>query len=1756
MQIRTWPEIERILRRQGKSSDEIFDLKSRYYDRVVLTLGRDPEDEDTRLKRDVFLYGNNKDWEIIRAAKKGLMGGIGEIPETLADIIETGQRLIPGESSTANDAEQRLRDLAQSARDAGGDFRPSSIAEGVASSVGALPGAITSMAPLLAGATAAVAASPIAGTTAAMFAAPALGIGAYEAIRNVRGGPLEMAKGAAKGAALGTILGGARRATVGFTGELAGRLAHGAITGGGAAGLELATGADRDQVIETGITMGALGMLSGPLGAKLAGTARANGITDPADIEAFVKERIGVSLASPGRKISRKKKALEPKTGTYGPEEPEKVDLTTTIRASELSEKTNVPFESLTGSKPWISRFVRTRNESKSLKTKAQWQFEKGQAMKAIGQRKADYLAGNIRIRGGPGRISTDDAKQWWYKKFENTAKEYDARIAEAPETPPPKIGAEYTLFDESGENALYKVDRVDFDTRSPVQFRVRSLTDKYIQPRYFRTLTEAENALKREVLYDPEISLGGALAGGYRLMESPVAAVRAAGRNIVYDMSRRLNMKGTEMAVKPFSAADAADMIEKRTKGSIIEGFTGPGDPRNPEVTGSHRPEYNQTRVTSKLNLDLVMHEFGHRVHTEILRHVFPNITNAQMKDAYLDVSADGKPGPLRIMFPELPERLILDELGKDYSSIDSFNGEVEIKKPAKYSSYIAEGVAEYYRRQSTGRPLTEGFYTEQGRKLQEKLDGYVRGDNPVPGLASEIDDVGGIYQRFSQQLPGSKVLSTTSDGKTKYLSTHQSRMGETIYQWVFNQVQPSIDTFKKVWKATKGENASIPDIDNIEYMYQLYPSSATAQQAAGSIETGVFPDTSFGMDIKIESLPSAMARSKLTTKVRSRETRGNLISQYRFSQQLKNVTEYLFTEKYAAFQDYIDFYQESLKNPGGDHPVYGKLATKGELLSHKSSVDAIRERFGSHLGKEVQAHRDTLRKKYPDAIALVDWLDEFEAAKRVAASPSRAGGSGLAEFKNVLANLQLKKDPESETGMRMLPYLRDRVRLPLYQEVMDYSIGDKSIQKLDFGGERKFADALTAIGRSLEDNLTEVAHNRIMNSYKFMIANQGKANLNIGQVLDDETVQSGLRTGAYDKVRDRLVSFRSNGYKQWIKFSETPEGIKNWKSIKHGGQLFVGHKILDTVIGGPKRMMVLGTTGANLGFLLITNPQRDTLTRSIQSAIETTPGSRARSGLGFKGAFYTLTDTLPFLFRANLNLFNMGTDLALQKAKGDYKTKLESYTRYISSPVKGSTLIGADIKSRTARNDELLLKALNIARKNKGSAEDVIARYGLVQFTVKHPIEWIRRMMNISEDLNRYPEFLNTEIKLGEEYYAARKAKYDQIRNTPEWNSLSKEEQVGFEQEISAGPQPRGGIRSYRNAAEVSIDFKRAGIIGRVLNEMIPFFNPSLQGVDKFNRVLFNDKPASLKNLNGRAIAAAAQVVTAPTLFFWAMNKDEEWYKELPNWEKLLFWHARVGKTVYKMPVPFEWGMLAGTLPVMVMDSIYNDAPERIKQQMSIALKSIVPYDFMLEVQTLKPVIEGIANKNFFTSIPIESETMKRREPSERYRPETLGIFKKTGKLAKLLNAPEMLQSPVMLEHLTRGYFGSVVYDLLDTLEGPSTAGLAGRLVTNTKRPGQSVADFYEYMDKEDQAWNTVVRRIQDEDPSTAAKILFKHRKAWGLDAEMIRNIVRMRDPDTPPGLLKIHQASRRMAASRKEKEDEEMTEIAQAILGRDWE
>ena len=117
----------------------------------------------------------------------------------------------------------------------------------------------------------------------------------------------------------------------------------------------------------------------------------------------------------------------------------------------------------------------------------------------------------------------------------------------------------------------------------------------------------------------------------------------------------------------------------------------------------------------------------------------------------------------------------------------------------------------------------------------------------------------------------------------------------------------------------------------------------------------------------------------------------------------------------------------------------------------------------------------------------------------------------------------------------------------------------------------------------------------------------------------------------------------------------------------------------------------------------------------------------------------------------------------------------------------------------------------------------------------------------------------------------------------------------------------------KSHAQAAFESKDLMDFSMLGasrtmQVMTQLLPFFNARVQGLGKLTREL-RDNP--------RAIAKRAGMITAASLALLAANWDDERYEELPDWDKDANWHFFVGDQHFRIPKPFEIGVLFGTIP-----------------------------------------------------------------------------------------------------------------------------------------------------------------------------------------------------------------------------------------------
>jgi hypothetical protein len=218
--------------------------------------------------------------------------------------------------------------------------------------------------------------------------------------------------------------------------------------------------------------------------------------------------------------------------------------------------------------------------------------------------------------------------------------------------------------------------------------------------------------------------------------------------------------------------------------------------------------------------------------------------------------------------------------------------------------------------------------------------------------------------------------------------------------------------------------------------------------------------------------------------------------------------------------------------------------------------------------------------------------------------------------------------------------------------------------------------------------------------------------------------------------------------------------------------------------------------------------------------------------------------------------------------------------------------------------------------------------------------------------------------------------------------------------------------------NAREVSVDFGMHGHSRtvRFLTRITPFLNPAMQGFYKMGRTGFDQPLATL--LRGA-------MLTAFSMALFLINRDEDWYDEIEQWEKNTYWHADIGlkddagKVIpLRVPKPFEWGALFGSIPEALTDvSITQHGKDFAKRMLSIADNV---FGFRTIPTALLVPIELWGNRDTFTDRPIVPGSKEKVDPEFQANPGTSKTARVVGKVTET--------APAKIDHAVRGFFGTL--------------------------------------------------------------------------------------------------------------------------------
>lgn len=279
---------------------------------------------------------------------------------------------------------------------------------------------------------------------------------------------------------------------------------------------------------------------------------------------------------------------------------------------------------------------------------------------------------------------------------------------------------------------------------------------------------------------------------------------------------------------------------------------------------------------------------------------------------------------------------------------------------------------------------------------------------------------------------------------------------------------------------------------------------------------------------------------------------------------------------------------------------------------------------------------------------------------------------------------------------------------------------------------------------------------------------------------------------------------------------------------------------------------------------------------------------------------------------------------------------------------------------------------------------------------------------------------------------------------------------------------------------SAELTTDFSRHGNLTKLVDNFVPYLNPSVQGIDKFRR--------EIKTNPLKTIVKGATVITLPTMLLDLINEDDEDYNNLPARERNLFFNIpytdkKENKKFIRMPKSRELGV--------AFSSLYEWAARKSRGQevtgkeiaQTIA-ENFTPTDITAPIWTpAKKAWKQIKNPeayetNFWGGL-IVPQSQRRFSPGEQYDLNSSGIAKAVGQQFKI--------SPYVIDYIIKSYGGIVGQEIQPIGAGATTSlpkalllkPLQKKFITDPVFKSASVEKFYDVLNvakKEAQDFNRI--------------------------------------------------------------------------------
>lgn len=275
-------------------------------------------------------------------------------------------------------------------------------------------------------------------------------------------------------------------------------------------------------------------------------------------------------------------------------------------------------------------------------------------------------------------------------------------------------------------------------------------------------------------------------------------------------------------------------------------------------------------------------------------------------------------------------------------------------------------------------------------------------------------------------------------------------------------------------------------------------------------------------------------------------------------------------------------------------------------------------------------------------------------------------------------------------------------------------------------------------------------------------------------------------------------------------------------------------------------------------------------------------------------------------------------------------------------------------------------------------------------------------------------------------------------------------------------------------------TVDFARAGATTKALNSIIAFLNARVQGMSRIYETVKDDPRAFMsKVVQGVIIPSMLLEMVKQDIMQSNQNPEDPQYslaetlRQAPDWQTTAYWLIPVPaiNSVMRIPKPHELAVpFAAPVESLVSYMYKHGTPDGLSYLEQLEENGIFNgiYDTMLPnvIPTpFIPPIELIGNKSFFTKTNVIPAHLENQVPAMQYKPGTSTSAKWLSSMLFKIdpqassNAATRFISPIGIDHLVRGWTGSIGTSIVSALD--KMLEVSG-VYDGPVKPAKSIEDY----------------------------------------------------------------------------------------------